>query len=356
MTNLQKLNKLLIVVIILSILGYIMNIVNLTVFVGEFTQIASQIQTAAAFIPNQDVQNINSVLEFANNAVTVVRNLMIAIATVSSIASLIVLFLVKTFSTRMVKYNSLFTQLGLIIVSAGSLYLHYRLLPAFDGLVSLFIIFITVAIMLISAAYIAIGCLSLYKLVSSDDFEAAKVGYDLAKTLSLVTVFYIAAIIGFKVTIYISVAILVRGIDLAAMIDLTNLINIDWTAIIPAQVFESGVISPERIDFLVNNAADQYLFSYLSDVVQQLILSISRSIIFKGIISYIAALASGLGILYTIKKNFEYKKYIAIALMTTVSIISFVYVGGLLINILILGYSLCIILICIDIFKEYRGN
>ncbi|WOO87772.1 hypothetical protein RZE82_02255 [Mollicutes bacterium LVI A0039] len=355
MTNIQKSNKALIGVIAFAVIAYVVNIINLSLFASDFTQITAQIQMISGFIPDQDVQTMDSILSFANNAALVVRMLLVTIAAISALASLIGLGLLKFFASRAAKYNSFFSYCGVIIAASANLYIQYSLHPTFDGIISLILIGATALIVGVSVFMLVAGVHGLYKVVMADDFKAGQIGLEVARVLSLIIVFYIAAIVAIKVTMYVAVSIFVQSIDLASMIDIMNYINVDWEAIIPVAVMSTGIISADKIDLLLNNLADQYVLNYASTFIQDLILNVSSSIIFKGIVTYIATFIAGLGVLFTAKTDFEFRNFAALGLVTLTTVLSVIYVGGILVNILAIGYVVCIILIGLEIYKQYRG-
>lgn len=352
--TMEKLNKIFIGVIVVTVFAYILNIVDLSFFANDFTQITSQIQMIAGFIPDQEVQNINSVIDIMNNTAGVVRSLLVTISVLSGLATVIGLFIVKVFADRVTKYKSFFGYSGLIITAGATLYMQYRLFPSFNGLISMILIAATMLIMIMSVIYIIIGVVGIYRVIMSDDFKANQLAFDLAKVLSFIFVFYTVAIIATRISLYMSVVVLVKEIDLAALIDVMNYINIDWESYIPQAILSTGVVSNDSINLVVNNLADQYVLSYASTFIQNLILNLSSSVIFNNIVAYVSGFAAGVGILYTAQTNFDYKNYVAIALMVTVAVIGFVYIGGLIINLLAIGFVVCIALICLDIFKEFK--
>lgn len=352
--TIEKLNKIFIGVIFVTIFAYVLNVIDLSFFANDFTQVTSQIQLIANFIPDQEVQNINSVIDIMNNTAGVIRSLLITISVLSGIASIIGLFIIKIFADRVSKYKSFFSYSGLIIASAATAYIQYRLFPSFNGLVSMILIFATIAIIVISLVYIAIGIHGIYKVVMSDVFKASQLAFDVAKVLSFIFVFYTFAIIATRISLYMSLVVLVKEIDLAALIDVMNFININWESYIPEAILSTGIVSNDSINLVINNLADQYLLSYASTFVQNLVLNISRSIVFNNIVAYVSGLTAGLAILYTAKTKFEYRNYVAIALMVIVAVIGFVYIGGLIVNLLALGFVVCIVLIALDILKQFK--
>lgn len=354
MTNIQKLNKAFIAVIIITIFGYLLQVIDLSFFANDFTQIASQVQMVSAFIPAQDVQNINALLDFANNTAGVIRAILVTFAVLSAIASVVMLAITKVFANRLDKYKSVFTYCGLLIASSANVYLQFSIFPTFTGLISAIVIFASILIILISIGYIGVALFGLYKFVTSDDFNAAALGFDFAKVLSFIFIFIAGVHIALEISMYMSVSVLVQEIDLAAMIDVMNYIDIDWETILPPALFASGLLSADKIDFLINNVADQYLLSFGSKMIQDMILGISRTIIFDNVVAYVSAIVTGFGILYTVKKKFEYQNYVAIGLMALMIVIGFVYIGGLVANLLTIGFIACIILVALDIYKQYR--
>lgn len=352
--TMEKLNKIFIGVIVVTVFAYILNIVDLSFFANDFTQITSQIQMIAGFIPDQEVQNINSIIDVLNNTAGVVRSLLVIISVLSGLATVIGLFIIKVFADRVTKYKSVFGYSGLIIAAAATLYMQYHLLPSFNGLISMILIAATILIIIMSIIYIIIGAIGIYKVVISDDFKANQLSFDIAKVLSFIFVFYTVAIIATRISLYMSAVALVKEIDLGALIDVMNYINVDWESYIPQAILSTGVISNDSINLVVNNLADQYVLSYASTFVQNIILNVSSSVIFNNIVAYVSAFAAGVGILYTAQTSFDYKNYVAIALMVTLAIIGFVYIGGLLINLLAIGFVVCVALICLDIFKQFK--
>lgn len=352
--TIQKLNKLFIGVIAITIFAYVLNIVDLSFFANDFTQVTSQIQRIAGFIPDQDVQRINSILDFLNNSVDVIKTFLITVSVLAGIASIIGLFLIKLFADRVEKYKSIFSYSGLIITAAATIYVQLKLIPSFDGLISLILILATFLMLAISVVYVVVGIVGIYKLVMSDDFKASALAFDFAKVLSFIFIFYTIVIIATRVSLYMSVVVLVQEIDLAALIDVMNYIDIDWTTIIPPVILSTGIVTNDSINLVINNLADQYILSYASNIIQNIVLSFSRSIIFNNIVAYISLLITGVGILYTAQNKFEYRNYIAIGLMATASIVGFVYIGGLLINLLAIGFVACIALIIVDILKHSK--
>lgn len=350
--TIKNINKGLLGLIIISVIMYIINIIDVSFFANDFTQITSQLQMVASFIPSQDVQNFNSVLQLANNTASVVNTLLVTIAIGSTVASLVSLIVIKVFATRLEKYNSVFNYCGVIIASAFSIYLHLKFIPAFSGLISLLLIFMMLAILLISLIYIVISIFGIYQLVMSEEYNVGKAGYDLAKVLSFIIIFYTISIISIKTSMYVSVTVLVQEIDLAAVIDVMNFININWINVLPASVLATGVVTPERINLVINNLADQYVLDYASQVVQNLVLSFSRSIIFENIVAYITTLVGGIGILVVAKNNIKFNDYVTIGLLAITALVSFVYIGGLLVDILAIGFVLCLVLISLDIYKN----
>ncbi|MFV0606684.1 MAG: hypothetical protein ACK5NK_12675, partial [Niabella sp.] len=345
--TMEKLNKIFIGVIVVTVFAYILNIVDLSFFANDFTQITSQIQMIAGFIPDQEVQNINSVIDIMNNTAGVVRSLLVTISVLSGLATVIGLFIVKVFADRVTKYKTFFGYSGLIITAGATLYMQYRLFPSFNGLVSMILIAATMLIMIMSIIYIVIGAVGIYRVIMSDDFRANQLAFDFAKVLSFIFVFYTVAIIATRISLYMSVVVLVKEIDLAALIDVMNYINIDWESYIPQAILSTGIVSNDSINLVVNNLADQYVLSYASTFIQNLILNLSSSVIFNNIVAYVSGFAAGVGILYTAQTKFDYKNYVAIALMVTVAVIGFVYIGGLIINLLAIGFVVCIALICL---------
>lgn len=356
MTNIQKINKLLIAVIIISVIAFLLNIINLSMFATDFTQITAQIQMVAGFIPDQDVQNINSLLDFANNAASVARALLVTLAAVTAISILVMLLIVRLFAIRSAKHNSVFNFSGLIISSGALLYLQYSSFPSFSGIISIIMIISAILVIAISAIYIAFGCYGIYKTVMADDFNARNLAFDFAKIVSFIFIFYTVAQISLRISMYMSAVALVKTIDLAAMIDIMNYVPIDWNSILPQQLLETGIVSNDSINLLLNNLADQYLLSYASQFIQDLILSVVSSIIFTNIVAYVSTLLTSIGVLITIKGNFDYKNYVTIGLMLITAVVGYVFIGGLLVNILATGLMLCIILVAIEIYKEYKAE
>lgn len=349
-----KLNKSFIGVIIFTGLAYILYVIDLSLFANDFSQITSQIQMIAGLIANQDVQRINSLLDFLNNSANVMRMFLVTTAILSAIASVLGLMLIKLFVTRLGKYQSIFNYSGLIITAAFTIYLQLRLLPEFDGFISLIVIFATFLIITIAAIYLIVGITGIYQLIMLEDFKLSAIAYDFAKVLSFIFIFYTIAIITTRVSLYMSVVILVQEIDLAALIDVMNYIEIDWTTTLPPVIFSTGYLSAEMIDLAVNNLADKYILDFASSFIQSLILSFSRSIIFENIVAYVLTLIASVGIMYTAQTNFENRNYVTMGLMATVSIAGFIYIGGLLSSLLALGFVTCIGLMILDILKQKK--
>ncbi len=350
--TIKNMNKGLLGLIITSVILYIINIIDISFFANGFTQITSQLQMVASFIPSQDVQNFNSILQLANNTANVVNTLLVVIAIGSAVASLVSLLVIKLFASRLEKYNSIFNYCGVIIASAFSIYLHYKLIPSFSGLISLLLIILTLAILLISIVYIVISIFGIYNLVMSEEYNVGQAGFDLAKVLSFIIIFYTIAIISIKTSMYLSMTVLVQEIDLAAVIDIMNFIDIDWSSVLPASVLATGIVTPQRIDLVINNFADQYLLDYASQVIQNVVLSFSRTVIFDNLVAYITTLVGGIGILAVSKNNVKFNDYVTIGLLAITALVSFVYIGGLLIDILAIGFVLCLVLISLDIYKN----
>ncbi len=354
MKNINKLNKLFIVVIIATIVAYLIDIINLSFFANDFTQITGQIQMISGLIPDQDVQNINATLDFVNNTANIVRTLLITISLFAGIASVIAVLITKLFADRITKFQSVFSYCGLIIASFCSAYLQFRIFPRFDGVLSLVLIIVTLAIIAISILYLVIGIMGLAKFVKSDKFKAGQVGFDLAKILSVIFIFYVVAILSIRTSLYISVTVLVQEIDLASLIDVMNYINIDWETIIPPAIFATGIISSEKIDFVINNLADQYILNSLSLIIQNVVLDMSRSIIFTNMIAYITTLISGLGILYVAKNKVDYKEIIVLVLMAIMAVVGFIYLNSFLVNLLAIGFIFAIGLVGLEVYKQYK--
>lgn len=352
--SIKKLNKLFIGVITLTVFAYLLEVFDLSFFAGDLSQITANIQLVFNFIPDQSVQQINSILDILNNTTDVVKTLFITLTVLSAVASLICLFIVKLFADRIVKYKSFFSYSGLIIVATVTAYTQFKLMPTFTGLISFILILATCLIIVMMVTYIAIGTVGLYKLIMSEQFKSGQISFDIAKVLSFILVFYTGVIIATKVSLYISATVLVKEIDLAAMIDVMNYINIDWNQVLPPVVLSSGVITGDSINLVINNLADQYVLSYASSFVQNLILSLSRSLIFNNLIVYTVSLISGLGLLYTANVKFEYREYVAIGLMALAAILGFVYISSLIVNLIAIGLVACIGLMCLELYKTSK--
>lgn len=352
--TIEKFNKIFIGVILVAVFAYVLNILNIAFFANDFSQITSQLQTLAGAIPNRDAQQINSILEFLNNSANVVRMLLVTLTVAAGIASVIGLFLIKLFADRVPKYNSIFSNSGLIITALATIYMQFKLMPTFTGLISLILILATISMIAAAAFYLVRGTIGIYKIITSDEFKATDIAMEFGKVLSFIFIFFTGATIAIKISAYVAVSVVVQEIDLASVIDVMNYVDVDWNTIIPPVILSSGIITADKINLFINNLVDQYVLGYTSTVIQNIILSLSRSIIFNNIVAYISALVSAGAILYSAKNKFEYRNYVAIALMTTLAVIGFVYIGGLIINILSIGLVICIALIVLDIVKQAK--
>lgn len=350
--TIEKFNKIFTGIIIVTIFAYVLNILNLSFFANDFSQITSQLQMLAGVIPNSDAQQINSVFDFLNNSASVIRTLLVTLTALSGVASVIGLILIKLFANRVQKYKSIFSFSGLIITAIVTLYIQFKLMPSFNGLFSLILIIATILMIVAAAIYLVLGAIGIYRIVMSDQFKATDIAFEFAKVLSFIFIFYTGAQIAIQISFYSIISVLVKEIDLAAFIDVMNYIQIDWNSIIPPAILSSGLITGDKIDIIINNFADKYILGYTSTLIQNIILSFSRSIIFDTLIAYISSIVSAAAILYTVKNKFDYRSYVAIALMTTLAVISFVYIGGLLINVLSIGLLVCIGLIVLDLVKQ----
>lgn len=352
--KIEKLNKLFIGVIMITVLAYAVHFIDVSFFANDITQITSKAELITKFIPAKDVQQFNSIIDMINNTTSAIRAFFATVAAVSGIGSVIGLVLINVFAKRVEKYKSFFNYSGLIIISAVTVSMQIKLMPNFDGLVSLLLGVATILMIAFSICYIIVGVVGLYKVVMSDEFKVAEIYTELAKVLSFVFTFYVAVIIIGKINIYMSIAVLVREIDLAAFIDVMNYVQIDWNAVLPQAIMSSGLVSQNSIDMFINKMADQYVLNYASDIVQNFILSVSSSFIFNNILVYIASLFTGICILFTTNHKFDYKKYVALALYTVALVLCYIYLGGLIMSILGMGYIVCIVFVIIDIFKELK--
>lgn len=352
--KLNKLNKLFIGVIIIALFAYIINVIDISFFANNLEQITSKLALITNFIPAQDVQQINNVLDILNNATNVIKAFFVVVASISGVVSIIGLLLIKLFAGRVAKYQSFFNYCGLIITAGVTVYMQYRLMPSFDGLVSLFVMGATLLIIGFSIVYVIVGVTGLYKLVMSDEFKINEIYTEIAKVISFILIFYTGVIIIGKINVYMSVAVLVKEIDLASLIDVMNYIKVDWNAIIPPVVLSTGYVSPDSINLFINNVADKYILDTVSKFVQEIILSTSSSFIFNNMLSYVTAIVTAAGILYTTHIKFDYQKYLLLGLMATALVINYAFIGGLIASLLSLGYIVCMILIFIDLVKEFK--
>lgn len=353
--KIEKLNKLFIGVILITVFAYIVNIVDVSFFANNLEQITSKLALITKFIPAQDVQQIKTLLDVLNNATNVIKAFFAVVAAVSGVVSVIGLLFIKLFAGRAEKYQSFFNYCGLIITSAVTVFMQYRLMPSFNGLVSLFVIFATVLMIAFSICYIIIGVMGLYKVVMSDDFKINEIYTEIAKVISFILIFYTGVIIIGKINVYMSVAVLVKEIDLASLIDIMNYIKVDWEAVLPPVVLSTGYISPASINLFINNIVDQYVLDIVSKFIQDVVLSTASSFIFNNMLTYITAVVTAVGILYSTHLKFDYQKYLLLALMATALVINYVFIGGLIASLLSLGYIVSMVLIVIDLVKEFKN-
>lgn len=350
--KIEKLNKLLTFVVGLTIVVNIINIINVLFFSTDFLHLTSQIQLVANFVASQDIQSINTLLDIVKNTIEVLHSLRIVFSVGTALISIGVLFIFKLLTKRTCKYPSIFNYASLLIVSLLTIFVQIKIMPSFSSFTN--ILLIVTAILGIA---IAIGCIvaslfSLQKIFMSDQFKAKDLSFDLIKILSLVAGLYMAAIIITRVGIYIIASVAVKEIDLAAIIDVMNYIDIDWNAIIPQEIMGTGVISANSIDMFINRLADQYILSFVTIFVQNQILNFVRFLIFKNILVYIIGLFTASGLLFSVKAKFAYKSYVLLSLLVIALLVFLVYIAGLLGIIIGIGYLICIGLICLDLYKE----
>lgn len=360
MKYLKQLDKVFILLIIFSVIVYTVNIVDISFFASNFEALANNIQGVAGFIPEQTIQNIQVVLEIIGNATTAYKLFVIGISIFSALATVLGLLVLKYFVKRVVNSQTLFNYLGLIVISAYLGFSQFKDLGnSFSNLNSLpqFLIFaLTLTIMLVSGFTLIVGVKKFIDYLRKNwkTFNYRDISYELIKTFSFIAIFYVSVIIIGKFAIYVTVAGCINQIDLAALIDIMNLVNVDLESIIPPEIFESGLITSGQLDMIINNVFDQYILDYASTIIQNIGLNIARTIIFADIVKYVFVFGGSVSLIILTVREIKYSNYIIIAIASLLALLCLVFLSGLVLSICAIAFLIIVLLMCLDVFKEYK--
>ncbi len=356
MQNNQKLNKAIIGVIIFTIVAFLINIIDISLLAGDFTQITSQLQMVAGFIPDQTVQNAQAVLDMINNTTAVIKTVLAIVATVSLIVTLVSLGLLKYFVNKTEKETTIFNSTIMSLVAGFITYNELTSFPALSGLTGLVNGLLSVTIIVVAVISLVLGLKTLYTTFKESDSDFVLAGYEFAKVISFIFAFYIISIVLTKVALYMSVTALVTEINLGAAIDIMNYIDVDWNTVLPAAVQNLGIISGAQIDVLINKAFDQYVLSFASTGIQNIVLNIARSLIFANIGIYLVGLVTSIVTIFADKIETEYNSYIILGLILVTALIGLVYLSGFIFSLLSFALIGCSVFVVIGIIKTITAN
>ncbi len=352
MKNNQNLNKAIIAVIIASVIAFVINIIDISLLAGDFTQLASKVQLFAGFIPDQTIQNGKAIIEIINDTTLVIKTVLAIVATVSFVVTLISLSVLNLFVKKVGQQATIFNSTVMTVIAGFIAYNEITSFPSLSGFTGFINGIVVAAIIAVAVISLVVGVKNVIEAFKESDQDFVLAGYEFAKVVCFIIAFYIGSIILTKVSLYISATVLVTEIDLAAAIDIMNYIDVDWNTILPAVVQNLGVISDNQIDLVINKLFDQYVLSFASTTVQNIVLSIARSLIFANIGLYLLGLATSIATIFAQKIGTVYNDYIILGLILITAVIGLFYLSGFIFTLLSLALIGCSIFVVIGIIKK----
>lgn len=321
--NINKTNKSLTVLLIITLITYGLKIFKITFFSNSFADFIKNTNIISLIVNKTtiDAEQVQLAFNFLNNASDGIKTIFIILAVFALLSTIVTLFVVKIFAKRTSKYNSLFSNSGLLLTSIFALYTQYKFLPSLNNFYNGLIVLVSVITIIVLVITLIISTKNIIDIIKRNKSNFSVFGYDIAKVLTLIIIVITGSVISIKMGSYIVVAVIINSIDFAKLINIMDIVSIDWNSILPPFIQSIEIINPLTINMFINNLFDQYVLSFVTDAFHKFSLSIARSIIFSGIYMYISSLLLAISYLVGSKLKFAYKDYIMIAILVVLSVV-----------------------------------
>lgn len=348
----QKASKNLYKITIVSLLiAYIANIINTLLSNTNFTELLDKASFIELVVNNELISKIEQFAVILNNGIEIFKVIIVG----TMCLQLFILIFLNSLSNLIYKKLQKNESLFLYIASLGmNGYLIYYLLMNFSmksGVigslipVALLINIIVVTYLLIRTLKPAIKFFEAY--FKALDYQ--KLAEDLLKLAAILIIIISGVILITKLSIYIFVAMMIKQIDLASLINLSDYVNIDLKSIIPQEYSQYKQVLDQSVAITADRAFDTYILDNLSALLHNLLIKFEGKLVLNNILIYIVSLVAGCSLIVIPRKQIGNKNYLIAIIACGLAILLFVYTNSM---ILLLAACLLLLGAGIVILKE----
>lgn len=296
MNKLHKFKPAILIALIATIVVYIINIVNVALFANNITDVTSTIGTLSKFVDQQYIDAATEVINVATGALTAYKSFTIGLLVIGGLFTTIVICITRWTQSKYEKSSKL---LYLILFTLLSAYIAYSSVTGFESpnnFPAMLMLLLNIYNLVLFTVLTVFGGITACKQFKADFHKQAwvKTGATIIGSFSLIVIILLSVNVFFRGVMYISVASFISSIDLGALINIMDYVNIDFSSILPDLVGASGVITQSQIDTVVNNFFDQSVLAFASTQLHQFLNGIALNIIFNNFVIVVIGLGTSI--------------------------------------------------------------
>lgn len=296
MNKLHKFKPAILVALIATIVVYIINIVNVALFASNITDLTSTVSTFSKFIDQQYLDAATEVINVASGALMAYKSFTIGLLVIGAVFTTIVISIVRWTQTKYEKSSKL---LYLVLFTLLSAYIGYSSVTGFEspnGFASVLMLLLNIYNFVVFLMLTVFGAIYTCKQFKADFHKQAWIrsGATIIGSFSLIVIILLSINVFFKLTVYIATVRFISAIDLGALINIMDYVNIDFSSVLPELVGANGVVTQSQIDTVVNNFFDQSVLAFASTQLHQFLNGIALNIIFKDFLIIVIGLGTSI--------------------------------------------------------------
>ncbi len=249
--------------------------------------------------------------------------------------------------------ESLFAYLGIFAIN---LYVIYYILTTISFEQSIIASLITLAL-LINLCVIIWNTIVIIKPANKfmkayfTNLDYQGLAYDFLKISALLVLIAAAIISITKIAVYLMIASVIKQIDLASMINLSDYLTIDLKEMMPKDLIDLLPVVNQSLDIVVDQAFDTYVLDNVTRLLHQVLINFEGKFVLNNLAIYLMSIVGTSTLLALPSKEIENKNYILMIISAIVALLLFIYVTNVIFLIGASGLVAATALLAINEFK-----
>lgn len=335
------------------IVAFLVNIFNILMYGTNLESITGKTALIERFVDNDVLAKSQQVAELINNGIAVIKVLIVGTLLAQLITLLILNAINYIIAKRLNKKEGLFAYIATLAMNAYiAYYLISKITMKQDLIASLITLALLINLCVVIWQFISrIKPASVFMKEYFANLDYAELAYDFLKLSALLIIVAATLVTITKFSIYLMVANMIKQIDLASMINLSDYITIDLQAIVPEQLQEALPVFDQSVDLMVDKAFDTYVLDNVTNLVHRVLINFEGNIILNNIAIYLFSIFGSIAVAVLPSKTVENKNIVIAVIAAVVAVLCFAYIGSMFIIVGATGLLIGAGLLLIDLVK-----